>query len=118
MPLIERCRAIVNFVKFHRPTLRAFQSAQKQVYENQVKERKKAKFAYEFELNKYEKKERTERPAKPKILEEEEPTPLKALVNDVPTRWNSLLLCICRIIENAEALHLIWSDHGDGGNLF
>ena len=51
-------------------------------------------------------------------MEPQEPQSIRALVTDIVTRWNSLLACVCSVIENHEALDRIWQQAGDCLPLF
>ena len=124
-PLMDRCRQILRYVKSHRGTKEAFHVAQKKEYETYIRERKVAKINFDLDVVNYNTKMEafrkgilTDEPQQPVSLDEAEPTKLKELTYDVTTRWNSLLLCICRIIENSAPLELIWEEFGDGNPLF
>lgn len=110
--LFTRCRDIAKYIKNHSSARRAFVQAQANVNKERGKIYKFQKLAYDLAMSEHV-------PGQDYVpVLPEEPTQLKALALDVVTRWNSLLLCVSRIIENSDVLEAMWNEHGNGDPIF
>jgi hypothetical protein len=143
--LMERVRDIVKYIRNHHSAKQAFAAAQGKVNQKAADEHSKAMGTFHVRMAQYEAQctaydeqqrlieagefhtgpicddddddvilEQPERPVCP-----DKPGQLRALVMDIVTRWNSQLACICSVIENHEALQMMWDNNeGDQVRLF
>ena len=124
--LVERCREITKHVVSHTPVVKALEDAQDKTYSAALKSFRSDQNSYEFKFKMFQEEMNSftasgslgDPPQPPEPFEDEEPVRPRRLAQDIPTRWNSLLISICRIIENYEPLEMIWPKHGDGKQLF
>ena len=106
--LTRRCHDIVKHVHTHSASKRALDQAIDAVYSAAMEK-------YQYELYKFQKEQESHQSEK---QPPEQPKRARGLVMDVATRWNSLLSCICSVIENCDQLTMIWDKYGDGQPMF
>ena len=135
----ERCREIVKYVKHHNEPKRHLEACRKKIdkkaqwefasamrdYDEAVSLHKEKLKEYEERLTEFQSSEHDAAeqapspPHKVDINKPDAPRRTIGLVTEVETRWNSLLTCVCSVIENSEALIMLWEDgYGDGIEMF